>query len=147
MHIINRIIDLQTAATLDFIDITDRIHEKLKDTEVANGIVNIQSLHTTMAIIVNEAEPLLHTDIKAMLERLAPHTAQYMHDNFAVRTVNMTPDERENGHSHCQALHLPVAHTLNVLDHKLQLGRWQRVFAIELDCPRPRQIALQVIGA
>jgi len=35
---------------------------------------------------------------------------------------------------------------LNVKKNDLQLGTWQRVFAIELDCSRPRQIALQIIG-
>jgi len=28
----------------------------------------------------------------------------------------------------------------------LQLGKWQRIFAVELDNARSRQIALQIIG-
>ena len=63
MNIINRIINLKTAITLEFIDITDRIEDLIKSVNIKNGIINIQSLHTTMAIIVNEAEPLLIEDI------------------------------------------------------------------------------------
>jgi len=137
---------LKTATTLDFIDITDKVQQKIKKAGIKNGIVNIQSLHTTMAIIVNEAEPLLIEDMKVLLEKLAPRTHKYMHDDFEIRTVNMCDGECKNGHSHNKALHLPTATLMNVLQGGLQLGKWQRVFAVELDRARPREIALQIIG-
>jgi secondary thiamine-phosphate synthase enzyme len=146
MKIVNQVIKLKTAATLDFIDITDRIQEILKNVKIRNGIVNIQSLHTTMAVIVNEAEPLLIGDMKKALEKIAPRTMEYMHDNFEIRTVNMTDGEFQNGHSHCKAIHLPTSQMLNIVKNQVQLGQWQRIFAIELDRSRPRQVALQVIG-
>jgi secondary thiamine-phosphate synthase enzyme len=146
MKIANHIIKLKTAATLDFIDITDKVQEIIKNIKVGDGIINIQSLHTTMAIIVNEAEPLLIGDIKKMLDKIAPRTMEYMHDNFEVRTVNMCDGECANGHSHCKAVHLPTSQMLNVVENKLQLGQWQRIFAVELDRSRPRQVALQFIG-
>jgi secondary thiamine-phosphate synthase enzyme len=146
MKIINRIIDLKTATTLDFIDITDKIQKKIKEAGIKNGIVNIQSMHTTMAVIVNEAEPLLIGDMKKTLEKLAPRTYRYMHDNFKVRTVHMHPNESVNGHSHVKAMYIPTSTFINVLKNKLQLGEWQRIFAVELDDSRPRQIALQIIG-
>lgn len=146
MKIKNHIISLATKATLEFIDITDEILSAIKKCGIRNGIVNIQSLHTTMAIIVNEAEPLLIGDMKKMLERMAPETIKYDHDNFEIRTVNMCDGECQNGHSHCKALLLSPSQLLNIVDEKLQFGRWQRVFALELDRARPRQIALQIIG-
>ncbi|MFA7209738.1 MAG: secondary thiamine-phosphate synthase enzyme YjbQ [Parcubacteria group bacterium] len=146
MKIANHIIKLATGATLDFIDITDKIQEKIKETAIEKGIVNIQSLHTTMAIIVNEAEPLLISDMKSRLEKLAPQTDSYSHDDFEIRTVNMCDGECANGHAHNKALHLPTSTILNILGNKLQLGTWQRIFAIELDRSRPRQVALQFIG-
>jgi len=147
MKIINTIIELKTAATLDFIDITQKVQDKIKETGITDGVVNIQSLHTTMAIIVNEAEPLLIEDMKKLLEKLAPRTYQYMHDNFDIRTVNMCDDECANGHAHNKAIHLPVSAMINVVKNSIQLGQWQRVFAVELDRPRPRKISLQIIGA
>lgn len=146
MRIVNHVIELTTSTTLDFIDITEKIQKKIKASKIKNGVINIQSMHTTMAVIVNEAEPLLIMDMKKLLEKLAPRTYKYMHDNFKIRTVNMGPDEKANGHAHNKALHLPTSTMLNVVKNTLQLGTWQRVFAIELDCSRPRKIALQIIG-
>jgi len=146
MKIINHIIKLKTATTLDFIDITEKIQRKVKDAGIKEGVINIQSLHTTVAVIVNEAEPLLIEDMKKLLEKLAPRTYKYMHDNFDVRTVNMCDGECANGHSHNKAIHLPTSTMMNITGNELQLGTWQRVFAIELDRSRPRQIALQIMG-
>ena len=146
MKITNHVIKLKTTTTLDFIDITDKIQKKIKEAGIKNGVINIQSLHTTMAVIVNEAEPLLIGDMKKTLEKLAPRTYKYMHDNFKVRTVHMHPDESRNGHSHIKAMYLPTSTFLNIIKSKLQIGEWQRIFAIELDESRPRQIALQIIG-
>lgn len=146
MKVINHIIKLGTSATLDFIDITDKVKKIVKKHGVKNGVINIQSMHTTMAVIIQEAEPLLQTDLRATLERVAPRTMQYMHDNFEIRTVNMTPNEPINGHSHCKALFLTPGVFLNIKKSKIQLGQWQHIFAVELDNARPRKIALQIMG-
>jgi len=146
MKIINEILELKTATTLDFIDITEKIQKKIKKSGIKNSVINIQSLHTTMSIIVNEAEPLLISDMKKLLEKLAPRTMKYMHDNFEIRTVNMCDGECANGHSHNKAIHLPTSTMLNIVKSSLQLGTWQRIFAIELDRSRSRKVALQIIG-
>ena|SRR3989339_287297 len=146
MKIIHHVIKMKTAATLDFIDITEKIQQKIKETGIKNGVINIQSLHTTMAIIINEAEPLLISDMKTLLEKMAPRTFKYMHDNFEIRTVNMCDGECQNGHAHAKAIHLPSSAFLNILQNHLQLGRWQRVFAVELDRSRVREVSLQIIG-
>jgi secondary thiamine-phosphate synthase enzyme len=112
---------------------------------VRHGWVNIQTQHTTTAIIVNENEPLLHQDLKRMLERLAPRTGDYEHNDFS-RRVDIPPDEPANGHSHCKALFLPMSVCVNVADGLLQLGRWQRIFLIELDESRDRNISVIVMG-
>ena len=146
MRIINHIINVKTTATLDFINITKKIEEKIKRTGIKNGIINIQSLHTTMAILVNEAEPLLISDIKTLFKKLAPHTYKYAHDNFKIRTVNMCSGECANGQAHYKAIYLPTSVILNIIKNSLQLGAWQQIFAVELDRARPRRVALQIVG-
>lgn len=146
MKIINHVLSLTTNATLDFIDITDKVKKIIKEKGIKNGVINVQSMHTTMAVIIQEAEPLLLGDLKKTLEKVAPRTMEYMHDNFEIRTVNMNPNEPINGHSHCKAVFLTPGVFLNIVKSKLQLGQWQRIFAVELDDSRPRQIALQIIG-
>jgi secondary thiamine-phosphate synthase enzyme len=146
MRIINHVISLTTKATLDFIDVTEKIKKIVKENGVKNGVINVQSMHTTMAVIIQEAEPLLIGDLKKTLEKVAPRTYKYMHDNFKIRTVNMNPNEPINGHSHCKAVFLTPGVFLNIVKSELQLGKWQRIFAVELDNSRPRKIALQIIG-
>ena len=63
-----------------------------------------------------------------------------------VRTVNVTDGERPNGHAHCRALLLPSSACLNVTGGRLALGRWQRVFFVELDGPRERDISVLAFG-
>ena len=146
MKITNHVIKLTTSATLDFIDVTDRIKKIVKEKGIKEGMINIQSMHTTMAVIIQEGEPLLIGDLKKTLEKVAPRTMKYMHDNFEIRTVNMNPNEPINGHSHCKAIFLTPGVFLNIVKSKLQLGKWQRIFAVELDNARPREISLQIIG-
>jgi secondary thiamine-phosphate synthase enzyme len=137
---------LQTEAGLQFIDLTEEVRALVVQSRVVCGLVNVQTRHTTTAVIVNEHEPLLLEDMKRLLERLAPYDGAYHHNNFAIRTVNMTPDEVPNGHAHCQGLLLSSAATLNIVDGEVQLGQWQHIFFIELDHARPRTISVLVMG-
>jgi secondary thiamine-phosphate synthase enzyme len=139
-------IRLTTERPTDFLDITDRLNALVGGSGIRSGLVNVQSLHTTVAIVVNENEPLLLTDFAAVLEHAAPTATAYRHDDVMVRTVNLTLDERVNGHAHCRALILGPSACLNIVDGHLQLGDWQRVFVAELDGPRERAISVLILG-
>jgi geranylgeranyl pyrophosphate synthase len=80
-----------------------------------------------------------------MLERLAPVGAGYEHDDFE-RRFDIPLDEPVNGHAHCRQLLLSAFLTLLVEECKLVLGKWQSLFAVELDGPRQRQLAMQLDG-
>jgi secondary thiamine-phosphate synthase enzyme len=105
----------------------------------------VQSLHTTVGLAINENEPLLLRDFQALLERVAPQDAGYQHDDFQ-RRLEISDDEPVNGHAHCRQLLLTGFTTVLVEDGDLVLGRWQSVFAVELDGPRKRELALQLEG-
>lgn len=139
-------IRISTAHPTEFVDITDRIRTLVAESGIRMGLVNVQSLHTTAAIVVNEHEPLLLTDFAALLEQAAPGDRAYRHDDAELRTANVTPDERVNGHAHCRALLLGHSACLNVVDGALQLGDWQRVFLVDLDGPRVRHMSVVILG-
>jgi secondary thiamine-phosphate synthase enzyme len=139
-------IGVETRQPTEFIDLTDRIDAIVSATGIRDGLVNIHTLHTTTAIVVNEHEPLLLTDLAALLARLAPGHRYYRHDDMAARTVNLAPGERANGHAHCRALLLGSSVLLNLAGRRLQLGRWQRIFLVELDGPRSREVSVQILG-
>ena len=143
----HHMLQLQTKYCLQFIDITDEVDAMQRRSGIQNGILNVQTKHTTTAILINEHEPLLLQDMALALERLSPRTLEYQHNNFEIRTVNLTPFEDENGHAHCKAMLLPTAQTINVAEGELQLGRWQRIFFVELDKGRERTVSLMLLGA
>src|SRR5262245_26113188 len=139
-------IRVRTTHPTEFVDLTERVAALVAEAPLRCGVVNVQTLHTTTAIVVNEHEPLLLTDFAAVLDSAAPRDVRYRHDDPAVRTVNVTPDERVNGHAHCRALFLGASACLNVIDGRLRLGRWQRIFLAELDGPREREISIVIFG-
>jgi secondary thiamine-phosphate synthase enzyme len=146
-QIFHDVISLRTSASVAFIDITDEVQSCVRSAGIQNGVVNVQTQHTTASVLVNENEPLLLEDLRRALEELAPRCTTYRHDDFAVRTTNMTPDEKANGHAHCKAIFLRASEMLNVANGELQLGRWQRIFFVELDCPRDRTVSVLVMGS
>ena len=133
----------------EFIDITDRVAGLVEESGVYNGIAVVFSRHTTAAITIQENEPLLLQDMASLLERFSPRNAHYRHNDFSVRTVHMHENECPNGHSHCQHLTLGTSEAIPIVDRRLGLGQWQRVFMVELDdeASSPyREVLVQILG-
>ena len=130
----------------EFIDITADVVRAVEESGIREGTVLVFSRHTTAAVKINENEPLLLRDMARFLEEAAPREGNYRHNDFVIRTANMTEDECPNGHAHCQHLLLGVSEAIPVSDGKPLLGRWQSIFLIELDRPRAREVVVQVQG-
>jgi secondary thiamine-phosphate synthase enzyme len=139
------LVHLRTENPLQFVDLTDLVAERVRRSGVAQGMVTVQSRHTTAAILVNENEPLLLQDLADLLERWAPVGGRYRHNDLAARAAP-APDEKPNGHAHARALLLGTSVCLNVANGRIDLGGWQSVFLVELDGPRPRTVSVQVLG-
>jgi len=139
-------LQLQTERAPQFIDITEWVGECVAKSKVSNGFAVIFSKHTTAAVKINENEPLLLEDMTKFLEEKAPRDGRYHHNDFTIRTVNMTADESPNGHAHLQHLLLGTSETVPIIDGSIQFGRYQSVFFIELDHPRDREVMVQVVG-
>jgi len=140
------LIEIATARDIEFIDLTDRLEAVVARSGIDLGFLNLQVLHTTAALVLNEAEPLLLRDFEGTLDGIAPRNRSYEHDQFDRRTVNLTPAERVNGHAHCRALVLNATLSLNIVDFRIVRGQWQRVFLVELDGPQARTVSALVIG-
>ena len=121
---------LLSKARTQFLDITDELRHAVSQLDVHTGILHAQTLHTTTALVVNEHEPLLLDDFARLIRTLVPEDTPYDHDDPTRRSVNLTPDERINGHAHCRALLFSASLSLNVSESDLVLGQWQRVFFV-----------------
>lgn len=138
---------VQTSRAPQFIDVTAVVEQAVQDAGLSNGVVVITSQHTTASIKINEHEPELLKDMECFLREMAPAERYYRHNDFSVRTVNMEEDECPNAHAHCQHLLLSASETVPVVDARLLLGKWQRIFLVELDRPRLRHFVVSFVGA
>jgi secondary thiamine-phosphate synthase enzyme len=138
-------ISIDTTHAPGFFDITDEVERALEASGIADGMALVFSRHTTAAIRINENEPLLIADMEDFLRRIAPAEDEYRHNDFDIRTANMTEDESPNGHSHCLSLLMSSSETVPVENGRLLLGTWQRIFLVELDHPRRRDILVKVL--
>jgi secondary thiamine-phosphate synthase enzyme len=141
----SRHLRLRTTARHQFIDLTEAAAETVRRSRVRHGLVCVQTLHTTTAVVVNENEPGLLQDMAEVLERLVPPGRGYRHDDLA-RRPGAPPDEPANGDAHCKAMLLSASQTLTIHEQRIQLGRWQRIFLVELDGGRRRTVFVTVLG-
>jgi secondary thiamine-phosphate synthase enzyme len=135
--------NITTVEPIEFVDLTDSINEHLGCENIRDGAVTVFSRHTTAAIKINEAEELLLEDFKHFLRRICPVEHGYNHNDMSRRKPPIAIDERPNAHSHLMQLLLPTSETIPVVDTRLALGTWQRVFMIELDGPRSREVLVR----
>ena len=140
------LVHIRTERALQFVDLTDLVQERVRRAGVGEGLVTVQSRHSTAAVVVNENEPLLLEDLADLLEDWAPLGRRYRHNDLDARAP-VDADEKPNGHAHARALLLGTSVCLVVADGVIDLGRWQRIFLVELDGPRPRSVAVVVLGA
>jgi len=146
--VLSTTVTLSTEEAPHFFDLTDLVQALVEQSDIRAGTALVFSKHTTAAIAIIEHEPLLLDDIAEMLWHLIPPSSLscYRHDDFSVRTINMTEGEPKNGHAHCQHLFIGASCHLPVIEGGLELGQWQRIFLVELDHTRVRQVVIQVSG-
>lgn len=136
-------IPLRTTTTTELLDITEQVRAVVAAADVEEGIVVVSSAHTTCAVVVNENEPGFARDFARALERIAPIDAHYEHND----APHDEEDEAPNGYAHVRAAFISSPSvTLPVRDGALALGRWQRIFFVELDRGRPRRAQVTLLG-
>lgn len=138
---------MSTKCEFDIIDITTDVEKAILNGGIEEGYALVYSPHTTCAVMVNEKETGLLTDIQQTLRRLVPEGVPYLHDDFEIRTENMHPDETKNAHAHLRhVLGGKTSEYVPIAEGTLLLGQWQRIMVVEFDRGRDREILIQVCG-
>lgn len=150
MKILNKNITFTSKKSMDFIDLTEEAKEFVNESQIDSGLLVIHSKHTTMAIRINESEKGIMHDLRKLMKHLVPKDAYYRHNDLKIRTENLVCDKDAsdciNGHSHCTHFLMGNSETISVVGRNLSLGRWQRIFALELDCSRKREVEMLLMG-
>jgi secondary thiamine-phosphate synthase enzyme len=130
-----RYINVKSRARTEFIDITEKVQEVLKETGVSSGVCNIFVPHTTAAVTVNEgADPTVQRDIQTFLNKMVPFDGDYQH-------------REGNSAAHIKTTLTGVSQTVLIDEGRLVLGTWQSIFFCEFDGPRHRRVALKIIAS
>jgi secondary thiamine-phosphate synthase enzyme len=119
------------------LDITKQIRDIMLSADVKEGILLVNSLHTTCALFVNEFQGALVEDLKSMLDRLVADNGGYRHDDPVTLTVSAATRRpappRGAARTECRAQGSP---------EELSLGRFQSILFAELDGPRSRVLSI-----
>lgn len=119
-------------------DLTDGVAESVRTAGISDGIVTVFVPGSTAAITTIEYEPGLLEDFPAAMERFAPRTLRYAHDETW---------HDGNGHAHVRASAIGPSLTVPVAAGKMVLGTWQQIVLIDFDNrARQRLVVVTVIG-
>jgi secondary thiamine-phosphate synthase enzyme len=132
---------VDTESRFQLVDVTERLVGLLSRIGLREGLVNLFSLHTTCAVLINEAQAALQSDIRRFLETVVDRDAEWMHND-----PEHSDCDRLNADAHLRSLLLGPTLTLQVSGGEVVLGQWQRVLVAELDGPRSRSIRVMVMG-
>ncbi len=131
-------IKISTKGDGDIIDLTPKVAESLRESDIQNGTALVFVPGSTAAVTSIEYEPGLLADLPDFFERIIPANATYNHD----RTWG-----DGNGYAHLRAALLGASFTCPVVSGRLVLGTWQQIVVLEFDNrPRHREIVIQISG-
>jgi secondary thiamine-phosphate synthase enzyme len=139
--IFNRIVDWITSERMQLINITDRINEIVHNSGVRDGLVHLQSLHTTTAVFINEWQDALLHDVRSFLDQIVTRDQGWRHNN-----PEFSDCERKNADSHLRGMLMGQTLCLQVRNSSVLLGTWQSIILAEFDGPRSRSVSIQVSG-
>ncbi len=139
--VFHRIVDWITSDRMQLLNITDRINDIVRKSGVRDGIVHLQSLHTTTALFINEWQDALLEDVKRFFEEVVDRNRYYRHND-----PQYSDCERQNADSHIRGMLMGQTLSLQVRNASVLLGTWQCIILAEFDGPRNRSLAVQVCG-
>jgi len=137
----NRIVDWITNDRTQLINITDRINDVVRKSGIRDGLVHLQSLHTTTSVFLNEWQDALLHDMRRLLDELVDRNDNWRHNN-----PEYSDCERKNADSHLRGMIMGQSLCLQVRNSAVLLGTWQSIILAEFDGPRSRSLSIQVSG-
>jgi secondary thiamine-phosphate synthase enzyme len=104
-------------------DFTNQAHDFIKNNKLINGILNINILHTSASLTIQEnADPDVLYDLNNFFKKLVP-----MDNNLYKHNTEGKDDMPAHIKSALTNSHL----TLSVKDNKIILGTWQGLYLFE----------------
>lgn len=126
----------RTEKRVQIVRITDEVERVVKASGVKDGLVLVNPMHITAAVVVNNNESGLHRDYLRILEKLVPYNDRYEH--------NRTGEDNAASHVWRQLMGHQVV--MPVTNGRLDLGTWEQIFYFEFDGQRQKRVLVKVLG-
>ena len=120
----------------EFINITEKVADIVKQSTIMEGFVLVSAMHITAGVYVNDAESGLIADIEEWLEKLAPYRPDYKHH----ATGEM------NGDAHLKSLLIHHEVMVPITQGRLDFGPWQQIYYAEFDGQRKKRVIVKALG-
>ncbi|MBU2530290.1 MAG: secondary thiamine-phosphate synthase enzyme YjbQ [Elusimicrobia bacterium] len=118
--------------TEELLDITAKISDIVKKSNIENGICYVYVPHTTCGLAINEnADPSVKSDILGELREMVNENYPYRH---------------AEGNSTAHIKSILTGNSLNIFieNNNLKLGTWQGIFLCEFDGHRNREVWIKL---
>lgn len=121
----------------DLIEITEKIRDLVRQSEVRSGLIHLFLQHTSASLLIQEnADPDVRLDLLTYFEKLAPEGDGYIHDAEG-------PDDMP---AHIRTALTATSLSLPIIDGELALGTWQGVYVFEhRHAPHRRRIVVTIV--
>ena len=124
--------NITTTRQTELIDITHKVKEVVKKSNIKEGICCIFIPHTTAAVTINEnADVSVKDDFLKEVNKVIPFEDNYSH-------------AEGNSAAHIKSSLVGATDIILIENSQLLLGTWQGIYFCEFDGPRTRQVYLRI---
>ena len=129
-------LSFETKTRRAYLNITPQVEAAVQKSGVKEGLVLVNAMHITASVYINDDEQGLLKDYDAFLERLAPHSSTYQH--------NETGEDNADAHIKRQLMGREVV--VAITNGRLDFGPWEQIFYGEFDGRRRKRVLIKVMG-
>ena len=119
------------------LNITPQIDVCVKESQIQEGMVLVNSMHISSSVFINDDESGLHHDFEVWLEKLAPEKphSQYRHNGY-----------EDNADAHLKRTIMGREVVVAITEGQLDFGPWEQIFYGEFDGKRRKRVLVKIIG-
>ncbi len=126
-----------TKSKVEFVNITSKVEEVLRESRVNEGLCLVNAMHITASVFINDAEIGLHQDFIDWLERNIPSNPEIYRHNKTGET---------NGDAHIKRQFMGREVVIAITDGKFDFGPWEEIYYGEFDGQRKKRVLIKIIG-
>ena len=128
---------MNTDKKREYINITSRVEDIIRQSGIKEGLVLVNPMHITASCYINDDESGLIHDFDRFLEKIAPYDLKgYEHHQTG----------EDNGDAHLKRQLFGREVVVAITDGKLDFGTWEQIFYAEFDGQRKKRILVKLIG-